>query len=105
MATKIRRDMLIGELIMAYPAAVEVLFERGFHCIGCGLSAYETLEQGCAAHGFDDAVIDEILKEIEKKTEEEKARLEGVADSKEKAGGKMAEKKKKAASARERKKK
>ena len=64
MPAKIGRDTPIGELVMNYPAAVEVLFEHGFHCIGCGLSAYETLEQGAAAHGFDDAAIDAIVGEI-----------------------------------------
>ena len=66
MAPKIGRQILIGELVMNYPDAVPVLYERGFHCIGCGLSAYETLEQGCAAHGFDDAAIDGMVAEIKK---------------------------------------
>ncbi len=73
MAPKITRDTPIGELIMNYPSAVEVLFAHGFHCIGCGLSAYETLEQGAAAHGFDDEAIGQIIREIEeaaKKAEE-----------------------------------
>lgn len=65
MAPKIDRNVLIGELVMNYPQSVEVLFKHGFHCIGCGLSAYETLEQGCAAHGFDDSIIDQILQEIQ----------------------------------------
>ena len=58
---------------MNYPAAVDVLFAHGFHCIGCGLSAYETLEQGALAHGFDEATLDGILAEIKeavKKAEE-----------------------------------
>ena len=64
MPPRINREIQIGELVMNYPQAVGVLFAHGFHCIGCGLSAYETLEQGAAAHGFDDATIDEIIGEI-----------------------------------------
>ena len=66
MPPKIDRDMQIGELVMNYPQSVEVLFQYGFHCIGCGLSAYETLGQGAAAHGFDDETIDRIVEEIKK---------------------------------------
>ncbi len=69
MPPKITRDIQIGELVMNYPQAVEVLFNHGFHCIGCGLSAYETLGQGAAAHGFDDAAIDGIIEEIKEAVE------------------------------------
>ena len=79
MAPKITRDILIGELVMNYPASVEVLFQYGFHCIGCGLSAYETLGQGCLAHGFDEAALDKVIEEIKTAVtaaeEREKARL------------------------------
>jgi len=79
MPPKINRDIMIGELVMNYPAAVEVLFQYGFHCIGCGLSAYETLGQGAAAHGFDEETIDRLIEEIKiavkAADEREKARL------------------------------
>jgi len=64
MPPEITRSISIGELVMNYPSAVEVLFSHGFHCIGCGLSAYETLEQGAAAHGYDDGMIDQIVTEL-----------------------------------------
>lgn len=76
MPPKIDRNIPIGELVMNYPQSVEVLFNHGFHCIGCGLSAYETLEQGALAHGFDESTIDEIVQQIKdsvkKAGEEEK---------------------------------
>ncbi len=64
MPPKIDRNIQIGELVMNYPQSVDVLFSHGFHCIGCGLSAYETLEQGAMAHGFDESTVDEIIKQI-----------------------------------------
>ena len=70
MAPKITRDIMIGELVMNYPQSVEVLFQYGFHCIGCGLSAYETLGQGCLAHGFDEATLDQVIEEIKKAVDE-----------------------------------
>ena len=73
MPPKITKDIQIGELIMGYPESVEVLFAHGFHCIGCGLSAYETLEQGAAAHGFDEAAIGAIIAEIEEAAKKAKA--------------------------------
>ena len=64
MPPEITRRTPIGELIMNYPSAVEVLFNYGFHCIGCGLSAYETVEEGSLAHGFDDDAIDRLVEEL-----------------------------------------
>ena len=68
MAPKLDKGIMIGELVMNYPQSVEVLYAHGFHCIGCGLSAYETLEQGAAAHGFDEAQVEQIIAEIEEAT-------------------------------------
>lgn len=65
MRPKISKDIMIGELVMNYPEAVEVLYSHGFHCIGCGLSAYETLGQGAAAHGYDEGTVDMIIREIQ----------------------------------------
>ncbi|MEM2138424.1 MAG: DUF1858 domain-containing protein [Candidatus Anstonellaceae archaeon] len=64
MPPKIDKNIQIGELVMNYPQSVDVLFNHGFHCIGCGLSAYETLEQGALAHGFDEATVEEIITQI-----------------------------------------
>ena len=79
MPPKITRDIMIGELVMNYPQSVDVLFSYGFHCIGCGLSAYETLSQGAAAHGFDEETIDKLIEDIKKAVreaeEKDKARM------------------------------
>lgn len=97
MAPKIERSMLIGELVMNYPQSVEVLYKHGFHCIGCGLSAYETLEEGCQVHGFDDAAIEQVIEEIKeavKAAEEiEKKKAEAAANDNNKAKEKKEKKK------------
>ena len=64
MAFVISRTSPIGDLVLNHPVAASVLLEHGFHCIGCGLAAYETIEEGAAAHGFDDAAIDALVQEI-----------------------------------------
>lgn len=50
--TKITKNIIIGDLIEKYPASAEVLAKHGFHCIGCMISPYETLEAGAAVHGI-----------------------------------------------------
>lgn len=45
-------DMLIGDIITWYPDASLVLMKCGMHCISCGVSQFETLDQACAVHGL-----------------------------------------------------
>lgn len=95
MPPKIDKNIQIGELVMNYPQSVDVLFNHGFHCIGCGLSAYETLEQGALAHGFDEATVEEIIRQIKdavKKSERIFSEVES-ADSTKMKGAEETEKK------------
>ena len=48
----IKPDMLIGDIISWYPDASLVLMKCGMHCITCGISQFETLDQACAVHGL-----------------------------------------------------
>ncbi len=54
------------ELIEKHPESANILFESGLHCIGCGMAMYETIEQGCMAHGMDKKQIDELIKKLNK---------------------------------------
>lgn len=77
MVAEITRKMLLGELLINYPASYGVLQKRGFHCVGCGLTAYETIEDGARVHGLDDFEIEILVEEIKvavkKQAEFEKA--------------------------------
>ena len=42
----------IKELVAALPIAADVLSQFGLGCAGCGVSKYETVEQGAKAHGL-----------------------------------------------------
>ncbi len=90
MALEISRKTPIGELIINHISAASVLLGHGFHCIGCQLAAYETIEEGAAAHGMDDAQIDALVQEIKdaakKETEELKNRKAKKPSSKSKPG-------------------
>ena len=57
----VTKDINIMQLVQEHPEAVPVLADAGFHCIGCALAQYETLEQGCAAHGIE---VDGLVKKI-----------------------------------------
>ena len=58
------RDTALADILSACPEAADVLLSYGLHCVGCHVSAWETLEQGCRAHGFPEALIDEIVAEL-----------------------------------------
>jgi hydroxylamine reductase len=60
----ITKDMLIGDIAIKYPKAVPIMFKSGMHCIGCGMTAYESLEQGCLAHGMSKEDIDKMIEEM-----------------------------------------
>lgn len=61
---KITADMLMGDILQAYPAAAEVLMEAGMHCVGCPSSLMESLEDACLVHGLDEGELLEKLNEI-----------------------------------------
>ena len=63
--------MTFNEIIEKNPDAIMILFEKGMHCIGCGMAGFETLEQGALVHGID---VDELVKELngENKLKEKK---------------------------------
>ncbi len=67
MADVITKEMLIGEVVQKHPETVEVMFKHGMHCIGCGMTAYESIEQGCMGHGMDEKQVDEMIKEMNEK--------------------------------------
>ncbi len=68
----VKKGMLIGEVVRAYPESAMVMMDFGLHCIGCHVSYYETIEEGCKGHGMDDAKIDEMISEVNKAIAENK---------------------------------
>jgi len=61
---KASKSMTLGEIVQKFPHAGALLAEAGLHCIGCHISAFETLEQGCRAHGLSDKEIENLVKSI-----------------------------------------
>lgn len=42
----------------------EVLFNSGLMCLGCSMAMYETLGQGCVAHGMSKKEVDKLIKKL-----------------------------------------
>ena len=60
----ITEDMTIGNIVREYPSAATVMLEYGLHCIGCHVAEWETLEQGCKAHGISKEEMDKMLDDL-----------------------------------------
>lgn len=66
--SKITKKMNIGEIVTKHPKTMEVFQKHGLHCIGCFAAHFESLEQGCQAHGIDvEKMVKDLNKAIEKK--------------------------------------
>lgn len=58
---KIKKDVLVSELVEKYPELVEPLMMMGMHCISCFASQMETLEEAAMVHGLNpDEVVEEL---------------------------------------------
>lgn len=69
-AVGIKKSDTLGEVIDKYPEIAPVFAQAGLHCIGCHVSGYESIEQGCLAHGMKKNGVDELLKEANKRIAE-----------------------------------
>jgi len=65
----ISKKMTFAQALERHPEIAEVFMEQGMHCVGCPMSSGESIEEGCAAHGFD---VDEIMKKLNKKVASKK---------------------------------
>ena len=62
----ITKESIIGDVLKKHPKSADVMFKHGLHCIGCHVSAFESIENGCKVHGMDEKQIDALVKEINK---------------------------------------
>lgn len=61
---KITRGMSIAEVVDICPDAIDIFLEYGLHCVGCGASSWESIEDGAAGHGMDDELIDSLIADL-----------------------------------------
>ncbi len=59
----ITKDNTIEDVVTKYPESVMVFMKHGLHCVGCHVSAFESIEEGAMAHGIDvDALVADLNK-------------------------------------------
>lgn len=59
----ITKEMTIEEVVTQYPETMMVFMRHGLHCVGCHVSAYESIEEGAVAHGINvDALVSDLNK-------------------------------------------
>ena len=58
---RIRKDMIISEIISLDMGLVPILRNHGMNCVGCPSAQFETLEQAATTHGMDvESLIEEM---------------------------------------------
>ena len=68
---KIKKDMLINQILEKYPEAATILMGYGLACVGCHFSKVDTIESGAKIHGLGDEEIEMMLKDINTLLQEE----------------------------------
>lgn len=58
---QIKHTMIIRDVVANYPEVIDIMYEYGVHCVGCGNSSFETLEQGAKLHRID---LQEFLEDL-----------------------------------------
>jgi hybrid cluster-associated redox disulfide protein len=62
----ITKDNTIEDVVTKYPESVMVFMKHGLHCVGCHVSAFESIEEGAMAHGINvDALVEDLNKVAE----------------------------------------
>ena len=61
----ITKDIKIEEVVTQYPETMMVFMKHGLHCVGCHVSAFESIEDGAISHGINvDALVADLNKVI-----------------------------------------
>ena len=57
----ITKETTIEEVVEKYPETMIVFMQHGLHCVGCHVSAFESIEEGAMVHGINvDALIADL---------------------------------------------
>ena len=67
---QVNKDTMISNILMIDPKKAdlltEIMLEFGIHCVGCGASNFETLEQGVLGHGYSEKDLDKLITDLNK---------------------------------------
>ena len=59
----ITKNTTIEEVVNQYPETTMVFMKHGLHCVGCHVSAFESIEEGAMAHGIN---VDSLVADLNK---------------------------------------
>ena len=70
---QVNKDTMISNILLMdpekAPLLTEIMQEFGIHCVGCGASSFETLEQGVLGHGYTEKDLDKLITDLNKALE------------------------------------
>jgi len=61
---KVAGEMIIGDVVAAFPQAATIMLGHGLHCVGCHANAFDTVEDGARGHGMPEQEIMQMIDEI-----------------------------------------
>lgn len=61
---EITKDMIIGDVVLAYPKTITVFKKIGIHCVGCYASTFESIEEGVRRHSLN---ADKVCQKLNEK--------------------------------------
>ena len=61
---KVTGDMIIGDVVAAFPQAAAIMLKHGLQCVGCHSSAFDSIEDGSRGHGMPEEEIASMINEI-----------------------------------------
>lgn len=65
-AKPITAEMTVDEVLSRYPQTVRTFFKYGLHCVGCHISAYDSIAEGARSHSVAvDVLLDELNRAVE----------------------------------------
>ena len=69
----VKKTDLIADIIKKIPEAAKILAEYNLHCSTCFMSQIETLEMGAKMHGMTEKEINDMVKDINKRSNKRKS--------------------------------
>jgi methionine synthase II (cobalamin-independent) len=61
---KIHADILIEDLVRAFPETIKILSEKGIRCLACGEPIWGTLGDAAKSRGYSEGEIKELIAEL-----------------------------------------
>jgi hybrid cluster-associated redox disulfide protein len=69
----VTKDMTLGDVVTRWPSTIEVMSRHGLHCIGCHISAFESVERGSMVHGLDKEELETMMVELNEAAQKDEA--------------------------------